>query len=236
MDCKLAKTSLTARVLADYRVQPMLASDTHRMRGLEVLYRRRLDLENPYAMLAVDIGAIKAARFLSDAYRHRLRIHCNVEISSMLNLDWIVAMAEHVSQGMVIEMVERNDLMLREVEFRKIKTICSAIRRLGGDIALDDVSGSAIEERMISVFKPRVLKANNQSGLDFINSMATDSIVVAEHIESPEIAHQAVLLGACELQGYWCDVLKEHEVPRSIMAPGVAARLQHSSMASAVVQ
>ena len=89
---------------------------------------------------------------------------------------------------------------------------------------------------MISVFKPRVLKANNQSGLDFINSMATDSIVVAEHIESPEIAHQAVLLGACELQGYWCDVLKEHEVPRSIMAPGVAARLQHSSMASAVVQ
>ena len=236
MDCKFAKTPLTARVLADYRVQPMLASDTHWMRGLEVLYRRRLDLENPYAMLAVDIGAIKAARFLSDAYRHRLRIHCNVEISSMLNLDWIVAMAEHVSQGMVIELVERNDLMLREFEFQKINNICSAIRRLGGDIALDDVSGSAIEERMISVIKPRVLKANNQSGLDFINSMATESIVVAENIESPEIAHQAVLLGACELQGYWCDVLKEHEVPRSIMAPGVAARLQHSSIASAVVQ
>ena len=146
MDCKLAKTSLTARVLADYRVQPMLASDTHWMRGLEVLYRRPLDLENPYAMLAVDIGAIKAARFLSDAYRHRLRIHCNVEISSMLNLDWIVAMAEHVSQGMVIELVERNDLMLREFEFQKINNICSAIRRLGGDIALDDVSGSVFSQ------------------------------------------------------------------------------------------
>lgn len=236
MDCKLAKTHLTARVLADYRVQPMLASDTHQTRGLEVLSRHRLDLDNPYAMLAVDIGALKAARFLLDVYRHRLRIHCNVEISSMLNLDWIVTMAEHVSQGMVIELVERNDLLLREFDFQKIKNICSAIRQLGGEIALDDVSGSAIEERMISVFKPRVLKANNKSGLDFINSMPNTSIVVAEHIESLEVAHQAVQSGACELQGYWCDVLKEQEVPRSIMAPGVVARLQTPSVASAAMQ
>jgi EAL domain-containing protein (putative c-di-GMP-specific phosphodiesterase class I) len=236
MDRKLAEAPLTARVLADYRVQPMLASDSHRMHALEVLCRRGVNFHDPHAMLGVDIGALKAARFLSDVYRHQLRVHCNVEISSMLNLDWIVTMAEHVCHGMVIELVERNDLMLREPEFRIIKNICAAIRKLGGEIALDDVSGSAIEERMIAVFRPRVLKANSQSGLDFICSMSSGSIVVAEHIETQEIARQAVLRGACELQGYWCDVLTEKQVPRSIMAPGVVARYQSTLAASQAMQ
>lgn len=30
----------------------------------------------------------------------------------MLNLDWVVAMAEHMVPGMVIEIVERNELPL----------------------------------------------------------------------------------------------------------------------------
>ena len=224
---------MNVSALANFRVQPMLACESHEILGFELLYRHRVDFTNRRQMLEVDIAALKAARFLCTAYKSKLRVHCNVEASSMLNLDWVVAMAEHMVLGMVIEIVERNELIRHHWGFQRIKNLCEGIRGLGGEIALDDVAGTDLEERMIEVFRPRVLKANDRSGLDFISSLGTGAIVVAEHIESSEIATQAVKLGASELQGYWCDVLKEHEVPRILTPPGVAARNRQLQLAAA---
>lgn len=233
MGCKFTEAPLTVGALANFRVQPMLACGSHEIVGYELLFRNRIDFSDKQQMLEVDIAALKAARFLCMAYKSKKRVHCNVEISSMLNLDWVVAMAEHVAPGMVIEIVERNELVRNHWGFQQLKSLCRGIRDLGGEIALDDVSGTVLEEKMIEVFRPSVLKANDRRGLDFIASLGTGAIVVAEHIESFEIASQAVVLGASELQGYWCDVLKEHEVPAILTPPGVTARNQQLLLAAA---
>ena len=211
-------------VFANYRAQPMLAYDTHSIVGYEVLYRHRIDFNNKSLMLQVDIGAVKAARALCRYFKNTKRIHFNAELASMLSGDWIVEMTKYMSSNMVVEIVERNEPLSHPLNLALVDGLCSGIRQLGGAIALDDVSGTDLEKFLIDVLKPEILKANNPQSLEFISSTRSDAIVIAEHIESPCIANDAVLLGASELQGYWCDVLKENEVPRVLTLPGVMAR------------
>lgn len=210
--------------LSNFRVQPMVSSTTHDLLGMELLFGRRVDFSNPAVMLEVDIAALKAAQLLSKVYDGKVRVHCNVEITSLINLDWVVEMCQRIGEGMVIEIVERNDILGDSYGLRSVREICEGIKGLGGKVALDDVSGSEIERRLIDSIRPDVLKANDAKGLSFISELDTGAIVVAEHIESQTIARQAMILGASELQGYWCDVLKERELPYGMMAPGVLAR------------
>lgn len=211
----------------------MVSCDSFRLEGFELLYRHRIDFSDKAKMLEVDIGAVRAARALCEFYQMNMRVHCNVELSSMLNIDWVVAMAECVCPGMVIEIVERNEALKNPWKFEQIWGICNGIRGLGGAVALDDVEGTEIEATLIDALRPEVLKANTKSGLDFIASFGTPAIVVAEQIESPYLAQQAKKFGAGELQGYWCDVLKENEVPRGLTPPGVMARNQQLLAAAA---
>ncbi|CAN7642655.1 EAL domain protein [Acidovorax sp. LjRoot129] len=211
----------------------MLACGSHRIEGFELLFRHRIDFSDKAKMLEVDIAAVKAARALCKFYNMNMRVHCNVELSSMLNIDWVVAMAENVCRGMVIEIVERNEALKHPRTLDQIQGICAGIRGLGGAVALDDVEGTDLEASLIEVLRPEVLKANSVSGLDFITSFGTKSIVVAEQIESPDLAHQAAKCGATELQGYWCDVLKEDEVHPALTPPGVTARNRQLMAAAA---
>lgn len=213
---------------ANFRAQPMVSWDSHQIVGVELLYRHRINFSDTFRMLEVDIEAIKAAKTLRDFYGGRYRIHCNVELSSILNIDWVVAMAAHICPGIVIEIVERNDVLKHPLNFHQISNTCAGIRALGGAVAMDDVEGTDLEANLINALRPEVLKANNLEGLEFIRSVSSHQpIVVAEHIESPDIAAIAVQFGATELQGFWFDVLKENDLPKALDPPGVMALRRH---------
>lgn len=211
-------------VLSDFRVQPMLSCFTHEVAALELLYRKKIDFSDKEQMLLVDLQALKAANMLSTIYGPSVRVHCNVEISSMFRLEWIDEMSEQIKPGVVVEIVERNDLAREPRSLRQIVGLCEWVRGHGGEIAIDDVAGSELEGMMIEAIRPEILKANTRQGLGFIANIGKPSIVVAEHIENMDVAVEAMLLGASELQGYWCDVLKEHEMPPGMTPPGVAYR------------
>lgn len=211
-------------MLADFRVQPILACSTHEVVGLELLCRKKIDFSDKEQMLQVDVAAIQAANRLSAVYGPRVRVHCNVEISSMFRLEWVDEMIEQVRPGVVIEIVERNELAREPRRLQQLVGLSEWVRGHGGEIAIDDVSGTDFETLMIESIKPGILKANNRLGLDFIANLGTGAVIVAEHIESMDVAVEAMMLGASELQGYWCDVLKEHEMPPGMTPPGVLYR------------
>jgi len=98
------------------------------------------------------------------------------------------------------------------------------VRALGGQIALDDVSGTEMDEAIIKAVRPEIVKVCNKEALEFTLSLSKKSKIIAEMIETEEHAHRATALGVHELQGYWCDVVKEHEFPEELSPPGVQAK------------
>ena len=133
-------------------------------------------------------------------------------------------MAGHICDNVVVEIVERNDLLETKSILRNLGHTVSWIRRLGGLIALDDVSGSCLESRLIDCLQPEILKAYDSDGLKFLQGLRAGAAIVMERIESSQDAIDAVNGGATELQGYWCDVLLEHHVLVELTPPGVTAR------------
>lgn len=208
----------------NFRAQPIVCGTTLRLVGLELLCRHQLDFNDREVMLGVDVEAIQMASMLSHHYKHELRIHCNAEPTSIQDPRWVDAMAGHICDNVVVEIVERNDLLETKSILRNLGHTVSWIRRLGGLIALDDVSGSCLESRLIDCLQPEILKAYDSDGLKFLQGLRAGAAIVMERIESSQDAIDAVNGGATELQGYWCDVLLKHHVPVELTPPGVTAR------------
>lgn len=127
-----------------FRAQPILCARTKAVKGLELLSRRRLDFNDPQGMLMADVEAIKAAWSVANHYRGSMRVHCNVEISSMGSLLWTDTMVEYMCPGVVVELVERNDSLTCSRSFSRICQTVQWIRRMGGVMAMDDWTGKAI--------------------------------------------------------------------------------------------
>lgn len=210
-------------VAKQFRAQPITDPKTMEVVGLELLHRSPLNFFDRDSMLAVDVCALENASILARHYRDRLRIHCNVELTSILNTHWWDAMAGVMWPSIVVEIVERNYLLGMGNAMHRTGIVVDGIRRRGGAIALDDVTGTEIELMAIGALRPEIIKIER---MDFIAPIRqiTNARLVAERIETEDDAHQAVCLGADELQGYWCDVMAEHEVHESLTPPGVTAK------------
>ena len=101
----------------NFRAQPIVCGTTLRLVGLELLCRHQLDFNDREVMLGVDVEAIQMASMLSHHYKHELRIHCNAEPTSIQDPRWVDAMAGHICDNVVVEIVERNDLLEQRAFF-----------------------------------------------------------------------------------------------------------------------
>lgn len=210
----------------NFRAQPIICAHTQSMKGIELLNRHKLDFNNPQKMLMLDVEAIKVASQLAAYYKGNLRIHCNVELTSIANIQWAYAMVENIHEGVVVELVERNERLL---DYRHFNNLCRTVqwmRNMGGVVAMDDWTGTPIEKEMLKHLKPEIVKVNEHHLLRQITAeeLSPGANIVIEKIETPQQAIEARITGATELQGYWCDVLKEHEVPPCLTPPGVMVR------------
>ena len=210
----------------NFSVQPIICAQTQNMKGIELLSRSRLDFGNHLKMLQLDVEAIKTASMLAAFYKGNLRIHCNVELSSIANVQWAYAMAGYIHDGVVVELVERNEGLMNPRRFDSLCRTVDWVRHMGGVVAMDDWTGTPIEMEMIKHIRPEIIKVNEPHLLQKITTetLVPGAEIVVEKIETFQQAREAQKTGATELQGYWCDVLKEHEVPPGLTPPGVVAR------------
>lgn len=187
-----------------FRTQPILDAASLDVCAVEVLYRSALPFDDESEMLKVDVMALEYASQLRE--QSQLRVHCNMEFSSLVLVSRQI-LQEHIRPGIVIELVERNDLLKSPDAFTWIRDLIGHIRTCGGSIAMDDVTPNDIEITAIAALRPNILKVVNKEGLLGIRHSTGLSRIIAEHIETIGNAEVARSLGAHELQGYWCDEL-----------------------------
>lgn len=187
-----------------FRAQPILNAISLDVCALEVLYRNAKPFNNEAEMLKVDMEALEYASQLRG--QSRLRVHCNMELSSLIRVSQ-QAIQKNIRPGVVIELVERNDLLKNPDAFIRIQDMVSCILACGGAIAMDDVTPSDIEIKAIKALRPNILKVTNRESLIAIRSLTGQNQIIAECIETISDAQVAKSLGAHELQGYWCDEL-----------------------------
>lgn len=206
-----------------FRAQPIVCAKTMKVTGLELLRRGAINLDDAEEMLAVDIDAMENASILGRHFRDEFRIHCNVELSSIMSRSWWLAMAGVMWPSIVVEIVERNHMLARGDVMHRTKIIAECIRNHGGMIALDDFTGTDIEMRAIKELRPEILKVESTGCIADIRRMS-DGKVIVERIEAEHEARSAALLGVNELQGYWCDVQTSHLVHHALTPPGATAQ------------
>jgi EAL domain-containing protein (putative c-di-GMP-specific phosphodiesterase class I) len=232
MDDKLAETSLIYSPLdiikRSFRAQPIICAQSHAIKAMEILCKRKMSYSDRSGMLAVDRSAVEAASIVSDYWRvafgESVRIHCNVELSSFLSAEWLESIATHVNDDLVVEIVERHDDIRESIAFDKMCVIASYVRMMGAKIALDDIAGTEMDALIIRAVKPEFVKVCSKDGLAFVRDIGHESISIAEMIETEAHAQSAIAMGVDELQGYWCDVVKEREFPQELSPPGVQAK------------
>lgn len=189
-----------------FRVQKILAVETHEIRAMEILSQGLPNFDDEVEMLELDIAALEHAALLAD--RTGLRIHCNMEYSSMVLAPWR-RLRDHIRPGVVVELVDRNELLTNPDVFAWVRETIYVIRQRGGAIAIDDVLPNALELNVIKAFRPEIIKVCSRDGLLGVRDAEGASLIIAEHIESREHAELAKKLGAHEIQGFWCDKIAE---------------------------
>lgn len=226
MDCEYAEKNVilcpVGIVAKKFRAQPIVCPKTMKVTALELLRRERLNYTDAEAMLNIDIDALENASILARHYREEFRIHCNVELTSIMDGRWWWAMAGVMWPSIVVEIVERNHMFSSESVMHRTKIIADGIRNRGGVLALDDVTGTNVEMMAIRTLKPEILKVESTDCIAALREI-TGSKVVVERIETEQEARNAALQGANELQGYWCDVQTTDVVHHSLTPPGVMA-------------
>lgn len=229
MDGEFAKASLIFNPLKiirqKFRAQPIICAQTKDITAMEMLYKKNMPYRDSGEMLLIDKLAIEAASMAGDYWRvmygRRVRVHCNVELSSFLSSEWIESLACYASDDLVVEIVERHDEIRQAESFEKMCLSAFYLRSMGVKIAIDDISGTSMDESIIRAVKPDIIKVCNKEGLNFVRGIGHKARVVAEMIETEANARTAVSMGVDELQGYWCDRLKEQDFPRELEAPGL---------------
>lgn len=215
--------NIIMQIASDFRAQPIVVgSERLDVVGLEFLNRKRLDFDNAASMLRTDIRALECASMWAHD-NNKIRVHINAEVSSLLDIRWYEAMAGLMCKGIVIEIVERNDLLRSQSLLHRAKIMVAAVRRLGGQVALDDLSCTDIEIEIVNMLRPEFIKLETIDRIAAVRRISSARVIV-ERIESRTQGTEALAKGANELQGYWCDVCTEALVPAAFTPPGVMAQ------------
>ena len=217
-----------AAISKAFRAQPIVDASLLGVVGLELLFRARLNFNDRRAMLQADIEAIQAASLMAacGAYKY---VHCNVEILSLIDPEWIEAMAMNIKPGVVIEVVERNGLMMKASFMGHVKNVIDLARSYGGAVAMDDVVFNDHNIFIMENLQPDIIKVENIGYIRDIRVFSSAKIVV-ERVETREMARHAKLAGAECLQGYYCDIEVENDIPARLTPPGVVARQQQLAL------
>jgi EAL domain-containing protein (putative c-di-GMP-specific phosphodiesterase class I) len=207
----------------NFYTQPILNAETLEPCAMEVLFRKPVATNNETAMMEVDLQALEYASSLVE--KTNLRVHSNIEYSTLILAPWR-SLRDRIRPGMVIEFVERNQLLSNPDVLAWVLEIASMIRKRGGVIALDDVTPNEIERSVIRKLMPEIIKVDHRFALFEVRHAPYSPIIVAERIETKEQAALARSLGAREIQGFWCD---KRVAPYFSIVSVVATRLQLTS-------
>jgi len=101
--------------------------------------------------------------------------------------------------------VERHEIFDKSDIHAWIAEAAFKIRGRGGMIAMDDVSLTTLERRLIKVLTPDIIKVENRDALFAVRGAVRGIPIIAERIETGKHAELAKALGANEIQGFWCD-------------------------------
>lgn len=207
------------RICAGFRAQPIVNARTFDIQGVELLYRPRMNFNDHEAMLKADIRAVKAAAIMAKAQAYA-SVHCNVEVQSMIQPDWLEAMIFCINEGMVIEIVERNSILMDDLIMGQAKNVVMLVRSFGGKIAMDDVRFTDQNAHIIEKIQPDIIKVEREDYVPRLRKIC-DAPIVVERIETRRLADSAIQAGADLLQGYYCDLAVQNEVPSRLTPPGV---------------
>lgn len=219
---RLRALSAARRISQRFRAQAIVRPSTLEVTGIEILSRNRLLFCSYPTMLREDIAALKAAARMARTGFYR-EVHCNVEILSLLSPDWLEVMGQTMTRGIVIEIVERNDMLMHGMWLERVIHVLSLIRIFGGKIAMDDVAYTDQSIHLIEMMRPEIVKVEDARYAPVLRQHG-DMEIIVERIETAQLAQEAVNLGVDYLQGYWCDVQVEKCVPSSLTPPGIEAR------------
>lgn len=183
-----------------FKTEPILSVRSLELIAVEVLSVSKAPTHDAGQMAALDLAAIRFGSRLADTGLHR--VHCNVEISTILSDSKEIV--RHIKPGIVVEIVERHDRIQSRHVLDALQKFSVRIRSAGGMVALDDVTPTPLERILIRLLSPDILKADNRTALSAISALAPGAITVAERIETGRQASLAASLGADEIQGYWC--------------------------------
>jgi c-di-GMP-related signal transduction protein len=191
-----------------YRTQPILNANTLEVTALEILAKnpKQLNYLDAKAMALHDLQSIDYAL---EIYEENLKMHVNIEWGTILLAG--EEMTKRIIPGIIIELVERYDALLetsKKQQYTILKVI-EAIRKRGGWIAMDDIDPSEITGALIMEICPEIIKVDNRDALSSLRSTHNVTKFIAERIESEDQAELARLLGADEIQGFWCDSICE---------------------------
>ena len=186
-----------------------------RVVAYEVLSNGRLPFGDADGMLRVDLSSLEYGALL--AKTSGIRVHCNLEYHTLITAT--AAVERLVCKGIIIELVERHDILRHPRMFERAAESTERLRAAGALIALDDVTLCSRERSLMSAVRPDIVKVDNRDSLFSLCKEVHGLQIVAERIEHEHQAELARLLGASMLQGFWCDrELRgcEHEAPTAI--------------------
>ena len=234
MDLKRAETHLRrSRIRAEgaavkisnkFRAQAIVDAYGKRIRGVELLARKWLQFYEIESMLRADIDAVNAASILlrTNAYE---TVHVNAEPTSMIRSEWMEAMAFGAKEGLVIEVVERNTILMSNLIMSQMTSVVDLVRHCGGLIALDDATFTNQTILIVEKLRPEIIKVERPEYIGSFKAFS-DATFVVERVETLQQADMARSAGADCLQGYLCDIEYECAVPVALTPPGVVARSQ----------
>lgn len=234
LDLKRAETHLrcaciraegaAVKIAKNFRAQAIVDAHGMRIRGVELLSRKRLHFSDTEAMLRTDIDAINAASILvrSNAYE---TVHINAEPTSMIRAEWMEAMAFGAQEGLVIEVVERNSILMSQLIMSQMENVVDLVRHCGGKIAIDDAMFTEQTIYIVEKLRPEIIKIERPEYIGPFRAFS-DATLVLERVETLQQADIARSAGVDRLQGYYCDIEFEMAIPADLTPPGVVARSQ----------
>lgn len=189
-------------VAQHFKAQAIVCPHTLQPHSWELLSRQPLNFSEKTALLAQDIAALQACSLLSRTLG--IPTHCNAEIFSLMHLQWLKAARSADLSSVVIEIVERNDLLENPAIFERIGNVFDELRQRGVKIAIDDVKLTELEIREIQAFSPDFIKIEDPRIAMEVRKFHAGK-VITELVASELLAHEAIAHGADFMQGFWID-------------------------------
>lgn len=212
-----------------FRAQPIIEASSLKIHGIELLSRAIFSFGHE-SMVQIDKEAVRNSARLIDLGIFS-NVHFNAEVTSIMHPDWVQEAAYRVKKGMVLEIVERNNLLDKKSFLREFCATIEMLRNFGVKVAMDDVGTDRRSLDLIEVINPDIIKIEHPTYIDEIKRNF-DAEIVLERIEGKDEARQSLGFGVDYFQGYYYDILFKDSIPACLTPPGVMSMKILESLSS----